>query len=274
MYSGTTFTNFSGSIVGAHQKIDRVAYAHLKKITYPAKGFPSLRQILHFEGKNGPDGIKRKSPAKDEPWHFFDPFDDDDTGLLVHIKRHYDELVIELKKGNHEKAAFNAAWLAHALVDGLTPAHHFPYEEKLLELRGGESKDTRDSIMGKLLIPGDSVPDRIKKNWAMWGHGGVLSTHVAFELGVAVMLAPLKFPKSVPTDANLEKLNEIGYLEWFERSAREIAMWDMYDHFSQKGWTVKLVRQVRNELAPVIIKTVCLAWYSAAREAGLLKGKK
>lgn len=273
MYSGTTFTNFSGSIVGAHQKIDRVAYAHLRKII-PMKGFPSLRQVLHFEGKNGPDGIKRKSPARDEPWHFYNPFDDEDTVLLEHIKRHYSELVSELKKQNTDRAAFNAAWLAHALVDGLTPAHHFPYEEKLSELRGGESKESRNTIKDKLIIPGENVPDRIKKNWAMWGKGGVLSTHVAFEMGVAVMMAPLKFPKNVPTDANLKKLNEIGFIEWFERAAREIALLDMYDRFTEQGWTVKLARQVRNELAPVIIKTVCLAWYSAAREAGLLKGKR
>lgn len=125
MYSGTTFTNSSGAILGAHQKIDRVAYRHLQKITEGAEGFPSLKQVLYFEGKNGPDGIKRKSPARDEPWHFYNPFDEDDTELLMHIDRHYTELVTELKKGNQERAAFNAAWLAHALVDGLTPAHHF-----------------------------------------------------------------------------------------------------------------------------------------------------
>lgn len=274
MYSGTTFTNFSGSIVGAHQKIDRVAFAHFKKVVGPAKGFPTVRQILHFEGKNGPDGIKRKSPAKDEPWHFYDPFGGGDTVLIDHINRHYTELVNELKKNDKEKAAFNAAWLAHALVDGLTPAHHYPYEEKLTELRGGADKNTRNTIKNKLIISGDTMGDSLKKNWAMWGRGGVLSSHVTFEMGVAVMMAPLKFPKGVPTEANLDKLNEIGFIEWFERAAKEIALLDMYDRFLQNGWSVKLVRQVRNELAPVIIKTVCLAWYSAAREAGLLKGKR
>ena len=143
MYSGTTFHNKSGSVLGAHQKIDRVAYRHLQKITKQSEGFPPLKLLLHFEGKNGPDGIKRKSPAKDEPWHFYNPFDDDDTGLIEYIERHYEELVTELKKGNMERAAFNAAWLAHALVDGLTPAHHFPYEEKLIELRGGAGIESR-----------------------------------------------------------------------------------------------------------------------------------
>ncbi len=275
MYSGTTFTNYSGAILGAHQKIDRVAYVNLlKTLDQSTDGFPSITQILHFEGKNGPDGIKRKSPARDEPWHFYDPFDDDDTELLAYIRRHYNELVQELKKGNSERAAFNAAWLAHALVDGLTPAHHYPYEEHLTDLRGGHGNASRTSIKEKLIIPGTNAKDMLKRNWAMWGAGGLMSMHAMFEVGVAVMMAPLKFPRAVPTEANLVKLNEIGLEEWFERAAREIALLDMYDNFYKRGWTVKLARQVRNDLAPVIIKTVSLAWYSAMRDAGLLKGKK
>ncbi len=274
MYSGTTFTNKSGGILGAHQKIDRVAYKHFTKLTQNNEDFPSMSQVLHFEGKNGPDGIKRKSPARDEPWHFYNPFDDEDTELLVHIRRHYDELVTELKKGNKERAAFNAAWLAHALVDGLTPAHHFPYEEKLSELRGGQGIETRNTIKDKLIIPGDNMSDSLKKNWAMWGKGGVLSMHVMFEMGVAIMLAPLNFPKAVPTDANIKKFTEIGLVEWFERAAREIALLDMYDDFYAKGWSVKMARQVRNHLGPIMIKTVCLAWFGASRDAGILKGKK
>lgn len=275
MYSGTTFTNRSGSILGAHQKIDRVAYAHLGKAAGGMPDdFPSLKLILHFEGKNGPDGIKRKSPARDEPWHFYNPFDDEDTDLLGYITRHYDELVLQLKKGNQERAAFNAAWLAHALVDGLTPAHHFPYEEKLSELRGGQGNEARTSIKNKLVIPGATPTDMIKRNWAMWGTGGLMSMHAMFEVGVAVMLAPLGFPRAVPTDANLNKLNEIGIVEWFERAAREIALLDMYDNFCKRGWTIKLSRQTRNHLGPIIVKTVCLAWYSALRDAGMLRGKK
>lgn len=273
MYSGTTLTNKSGAIMGAHQKVDRVAYKHLLKITSTMEGFPSLKQLLYFEGKNGPDGIKRKSPARDEPWHFYNPFDDDDTELIGYITRHYDELVAELKKGNMERAAFNAAWLAHSIVDGLTPAHHFPYEEKLSELRG-EGLESRNTIKDKLLVQGTTMGDAIKKNWALWGNGGVMSMHIMFEMGIAIMLAPLQFPKAVPSEANLQKVNDIGYVQWFERSAREIALLDMYDRFYEKGWNLKMARQVRNHLGPIMIKTVSLAWYSACRDAGLLKGKK
>ena len=273
MYSGTTLTNYSGAIIGAHQKIDRVAYNHLRKITAGAEGFPKLKSVLHFEGKNGPDGIKRKSPARDEPWHFFNPFDDDDTQLLELLHRHYDELVKQLKRGTPERAAFDAAWLAHTIVDGLTPAHHFPYEEKLAELRG-ENHLSRTSIKEKLLIPGDTMKESLKNNWAMWGPDGLLSMHSLFEGGVAVMMAPLGFTRAIPTEGNLEKLAQIGIEEWFKRAARQIAMLDMYDRFASRGWTIKLARDVRNELGPTMIKTVTLAWYAAMRDAGLLKGKK
>lgn len=273
MYSGTTLTNKSGAILGAHQKIDRVAYKHLKTVARTEGKFPLLRDILHFEGKNGPDGIKRKSPARDEPWHFYDPFDEDDTALLDLIRQHYVELVRQLKKGEPERAAFDAAWLAHAIVDGLTPAHHFPYEEKLMELRGG-SIQGRDSIKNKLVIQGDTFRDSLKKNWAMWGYGGLLSMHGMFEMGLAFLLAPIKMPKALPADYDLDLLAEIGYEEIFKRAAREIALLDMYDRFHDHGWSVKLSRDVRNHLGPIMAKTVCLVWYSALRDSGLLRGKK
>jgi hypothetical protein len=74
--------------MGAHQKIDRVARRRLDQLLNEGIFFPPIRTILHFEGKNGPDGIKRKSPAKDEPWHYFDPFSDTDTQLIELIHDH------------------------------------------------------------------------------------------------------------------------------------------------------------------------------------------
>src|SRR5437762_10117413 len=116
MYSGTTLTRFSGRILGAHQKIDRVARHHLRQILPDNTVFPSVRSILQFEGKNGPDALKRKSPAKNEPWHYYSPFDDADSKLLILIKEHYDQLVRQLKSRKKEREAFEEAWLAHALV--------------------------------------------------------------------------------------------------------------------------------------------------------------
>jgi len=55
MYSGMTFTRFSGRLMGAHQKIDRVARRHLTLLLGVDEFFPSTSQILHSEGTNGPD---------------------------------------------------------------------------------------------------------------------------------------------------------------------------------------------------------------------------
>ena len=274
MWSGTTLNNKSGSVIGAHQKIDRAARKYLGKITDGNDGFPTTKDILHFEGKNGPDGIKSKSPAKDEPWHFYDPFDEEDTQLLGHMRDHYDELVKQLKKGSPERAAFDAAWLAHTVVDGLTPAHHFPYEEKLAEIRGGEAMDSRDSIKTKVIMPGDTMTEKLRSNWKMYGFGGLLSMHGLFEIGIGFILAPLSMKTGKPTEGDLDVLIEFGHEEYFKRAAREIALLDMYDRFHKTGWSPKLVRDVRNELGPTIIKTVCLVWYSAMRDAGLLRGRR
>jgi hypothetical protein len=274
MYSGTTLTKYSGRILGAHQRLDRVARTHLDKIIPQGTVFPSAKQILQFEGRNGPDGIKIKSPAQDEPWHYYSPFDDDDSQLIKLITAHYKNLVDELKMGNKERTAFEAAWLAHALVDGLTPAHHYPYEEKLSELMGGQGIETRTSTKDKLVLPGRNRRQQVKNNWKMWGPKGLMSSHGFFELGVATILLPLKFGEAVPTKEDIDKMSELGIAEWFKRSAREIAVLDMYHTFNRRGWTPKLARQVRQKLGPLIVQTVTLAWYAALNDAGLIKKKK
>lgn len=260
----------SGRILGAHQKFDRVARVQLEKLLPDNKLFPSSRQILHFEGRKGPDAIKRKSPSRDEPWHYYSPFDDDDSQLLELIQDHYNQLVKELKAHNRERSAFEAAWLAHAIVDGLTPAHHYPYEEKLTELRGGKGLETRDSIKNKVIIPGDTRRDQLKKNWKMWGPKGLLTTHGFFELGIATIVAPLSMNNAKPSKKELSDVIELGLVEIFKRTAREIAVLEMYDRYYKRGWTNKLAREVRNKLAPSIAKTVTLSWYAAMVEAGIV----
>lgn len=271
MYSGTTLTAASGRILGAHQKIDRVARNHLTKLLNDDSVFPTSGKLLHFEGKNGPDGIKRKSPAVDEPWHYYSPFNDEDSQLIDLINSHYKNLVEQLKTGNKERTAFEAAWLAHALVDGLTPAHHYPYEEKLVELRGGEGIETRNTIKGKLVLPGENRREQVKNNWKMWGPKGLISTHGLFEIGIATLILPLTFNDNVPTESMINEMRNIGVAQWFTRRAREIAILDMYDRYYARGWTTKLAYDVRSKMAPTIINTVTLAWYSALIDAGLVK---
>lgn len=274
MYSGSTITKHSGKVIGTHQKIDRIARKHLRKVVHEPVSFPLSKDILRFEGKNGPDGIKRKSPAQDEPWHYYNPFDETDSSLLDLIQEHYKNLVLQLKAENNERASFEAAWLAHALVDGLTPAHHFPYEKELTKLRGGKAILERTTIKEKIVMPGGTRREKLKNNWKMWGPKGLMTTHGLFELGVATLIAPLGFGEAVPRHEDIDTFEEVGYIEWFRRSAREIAALEMYDRYYRTGWTPKLAYQVRHVLGPTIVKTVTLTWYNACLDAGIITSKK
>lgn len=270
MYSGTTLTAISGRILGAHQKIDRVARNDLRALLIDDNLFPATREILRFEGTNGPDGIKRKSPSHNEPWHYIDPYDENDSRLLELISNHYAGLVTALRSSNRERAAFEAAWLAHAIVDGLTPAHHYPYEAELTELRG-EGIETRTSLKHKLVLPGQTRRKQVRNNWKMWGPGGLLTTHGFFELGVASLIAPLPLKKAMPSAANIAAMHEQGLKDYFLRIAREISALGLYEEYYKRGWTTRLAHKVRKVLAPRIIETVTLAWYSALIDAGLAK---
>lgn len=272
MYSGSTLTNFSGLILGAHQKIDRISRKHLDKLV-PGCTFPRTRTILHFEGNNGPDGIKRKSPAKDEPWHYIQPYDDTDINLVTIIEGHYHNLVKALRGGDEVRAGFEAAWLSHATVDGLTPAHHYPYEEKLVELRGGEGVETRTTLRKKIVMPGDNRRHQLRNNWKMWGPKGLFTTHWTFEWGFATVIKPMRFDEALPSDKDIDTFTVLGVSGWFRLQAQEIARLGMYEDFSLHGWTPKLARQVRRELAPAIVRAVTVVWYGALQEAEAAKPK-
>ena len=272
MYSGNTLTPFSGRLVGAHQKIDRLARKALPPLIKRPHFFPKITTILHFEGVGGPDAIKRKSPAVDEPWHYFNPFDDTDNQLLELIAEHYKKLVKALKDRDEVRAGFEAAWLAHAMVDGLTPAHHYPYEEKLIELRG-EGIENRTTLREKMFMPGDTRRERMTKNWKMWGAKGLFSTHFMFEWGVAAVLAPLSLKNINVNEDDIAEMLAENLPTWFTRRARQVAGMGMYDAYYRHGWTMPLARQVRNQLAPLLVQTVTLTWYRAAVDAGLVENK-
>lgn len=263
----------SGRVLGAHQKIDRLARQSLAKIG-GVNDFPTSKMILHFEGVNGPDAIKRKSPARDEPWHYYTPFDDSDHTLVDLLGAHYDWLVDALRRKDKVRAAFEAAWLAHTIVDGLTPAHHYPYEQKLTELRGGSGLETRTSIRKKMIMPGSTKREKVTNNWKMWGVKGLLMSHFAFEIGVSFMLVPISEKRVALRQEDIQELNEYGVLELFRRKAREIGTLNIYERYQQYGWTPALARTVRAKLIPVIVHTVALAWYAAALDAGVVEAEK
>ena len=263
MYAGSTFNTKSGRVIGVHQKIDRVARRHLKKHLREASDFPTTKQILHFEGMNGPDGVKRKSPAVDEPWHFINPVNPHDRAIIDMILDHIHNLSAALKAGNEQRAAFEAAWMAHAITDGLTPAHHYPLEAKLEELRGGQGLETRTSKRGKILMTGKTKRQMVRNNWEFWGLRGVMTTHFNFELGVATTVAAERLEAGNPTQAQIAYTRQHGYEAMFRRILNEINDMQMYDEFSRLGWTRHLADETRKVLIPRIIQAVVLAWILA-----------
>lgn len=261
MYSGTIISRGSGRIVGAHQKIDRVSRRKLQPYLTNGAWFPRSGEILRFEGLNGPDGIKRKSPAHDEPIHFIRPDIPSDRHLLGLIEGHQNNLILALSDGNRERAAFEAAWMAHAMVDGLTPAHHYPYEERLQEIRGANA-DERDSIAKKFIMPGDTVKDKFMNNWEYWKPNGLMTAHGLYELGVAFISAPLRFRdvKLTASDRELaEGVDTIADIYYDE--VQKIFSHHMYDQFLDKGWTSSLAMETKDFLMPEIIHTVLFGWY-------------
>jgi hypothetical protein len=260
--------------MGVHQRIDRIARRELKELLPKRQFFPGERSILHFEGLNGPDGVKRKSPGQDEPWHYLDPSDPNDNRLREMIQDHMHNLTAALVDGNKERASFEAAWLAHSITDGLTPAHHYPLEEKLEELRDGEGLETRNTTRKKLVLPGKNRRHQLRNNWEFWGAKGVMTTHFTFELGIATTIATGRLQNCTPDGNDIVRLKKEGYLSLFNESIDKVVQLKLYEEFYRVGWTRRLARDTRQLLIPEIIQSVTLAWYACALDAEAKKAKK
>lgn len=255
----------------AHQKIDRVAHRHLLQITGEVF-FPRLKMIHHFEGRNGPDATKLKNKENvEQPWHFINPLDITDTDLHTEIDGHYEALVKALKEKDEVNSAFEAAWLAHALVDGLTPAHHYPYEKELAELRG-DDRHSRKGLVGRAYVKGDTRRDSLRRSLQLIGPRGLLTSHAMFEGGAFTIMAPLRLKNAMPLPEDIAEIKKYGVGGYFQRIAREVAVHEMYKRYIEKGWTQKLSSDIRKELAPRMVRMVTLAWYAALDDAGLVSG--
>lgn len=256
----------SGRIIGAHQKIDRAARRNLEEFLKPGLPFPDIKSILKFEGINGPDGVKLKSPGVDEPWHFIDPNDPSDERLLVYIRAHSKNLSDALAREDSVKASFEAAWLAHAVVDGLTPVHQVPESETLKILR--EESIEKQTLKSKLILPGDgSRKQFLRSNWQHWGAGGVMMTHTVFEAGVATTIKALRFEEAKPSANDLVRVKQEGFEGIYMEAVHYVAGLAMYDKYKKRGWTRRIASMTRRELAPKIVETVVLAWYAAHANA-------
>lgn len=262
MYAGTTYGKKSGRFIGVHQRIDRVARRRLKPLLNQDESFPSIVQILHFEGNNGPDGIKRKSPSVDEPWHFIDPEKSEDEAVMQMIADHQYNLAEALRSGNEERAAFEAAWMAHAIVDGLTPAHHYPLADKIEELFGMPHHE-RSSVKEKNIIKGHNKRDTLSKNWQYWGRRGIFMNHFMFEMGVARAIMGDKISEVAIDEDDIAAMVKDGYAQTFDDILRQVVALGTYEQYSKKGWSRQLTKTVQTELVPLIVRAVVLGWYAS-----------
>lgn len=269
MYSGFVTSKRTTQRFGVHQRFDRAAYGALVP-HIDASQFPAARQIIHFEGMNGPDGLKVKSPGSYEPSHLYNPVTD--TGPIPeHISHHYRTMVQSLRTSDHVRAAFEAAWLAHYVTDGLTPAHHYPLNEELDKYMM-RPKDTGKNFLQHYIAIGGSPLDIVRTSWAIWGAKGLLSTHFNFEMGVATALLTSKV--SVELDMQqFVKAQTIGLIPYFKTQSLASANMMLYEDFYKTGWTNSLARKVKFKLAPLTVETIAVIWLMAYHEALAVKPK-
>lgn len=264
----------SGKLIGVHQKLDKAARQLLaQEYGRDARNFPSIEKILYFEGTRGPDGLKAKSPGVDEPDHFIQP-DNDDGVLRGYILDHHYNLTQALIQNNHERAAFEAAWMAHAITDGLTPAHHYPFREVVDELMTDKDYKTIFGKEIKGIMRGDSFAQAVRNNWLYWGAGGVMTKHIAFEYGVAYIIAPIGLKRLIPKDIKHEDFHDVDIEKAFYASLAKVDALKMYDNFLQSGWTTQLALETRETLIPEIVRAITLGWASALEQANRAKLKQ
>ncbi len=302
MFSTTAIakgTKFSGRVMGTHQRLDQAARRSLGQILPHGKYFPSSKEIVHFEGIRGPDGLKRKSPGVDEPSHMLtnkeflkgskiskseadlhSPAMEsghenlDERSVLTMILDHKWNLVQALRDKNHVRAAFEAAWMAHMIVDGLTPAHHFPLSDVKDELMTDKEfmKVFGQPIKG--LMHGRSTMETLRNNWLYWGAGGHMSKHIAYEYGVLTITAA-KPPRALEVSIDPKDLEQLDTEQIFRNAYDRVCGFKMYDRFLAEGWTTELAFETMSKLLPEIIRVITLGWYAAAAEAyHLPKGGK
>lgn len=319
MYSTTTLvknSRFSGKIIGTHQQLDQEARRFLTNFLPHGVFFPSGKEIIHFEGSRGPDGLKRKSPNSDEPSHMMiltpeqiheiieasrtqnaaracleapgasdtpnlagtaprnsdaaQPLSDtapvDSRSLPKMIVDHYYNLVQALRAEDATRAAFEAAWMAHMVVDGLTPAHHFPLSDVKEQLMTSQEMIKIFGQPVKGMMRGRSALETARNNWLYWGAKGYMSQHIGYEYGVAMIAAALPH-KYLTSKIDPQNFVELDFFQNYPMAVAKVQKYNMYERFRKEGWTTELAVETKNVLLPEIVKNVALGWYAAIIEA-------
>jgi hypothetical protein len=269
MYAGFITPKRVVKSAGIHQRLDSAAYRMISHYL-PDEAFPELKAILAFEGYNGPDGLNTKLGLKPKssdpsaagehgPSHLYDPVTDSGE-VPQHIAAHYRGLVESLGRSDMIRASFEAAWLAHYVGDGLTPAHHFPLEDKIAEAGAKASKDLEAGRFAKF-------SGQIRKNWDIWGAKGHMTTHQNFELGIAFALMGFSI-KPRFDDHELGRARQLGPVEYFKSEAREVAELNLYERFYKEGWNNDIASTIKKVLAPKAARAIGIIWLLALLEAG------
>lgn len=256
---------WSPSWLGTHQRINKAAASALHSYR-PATQLPDAKAINRFEGIHGPDGLKIKSAGKDEPLHFYFPHSGEGP-VLEDLNNHMSMLTKALSEQDEIRSAFEAAWLAHALVDGLTPAHQYPFEAHKVGLRGREESNGLKHWNEKVWLRTGDVRQSAARNLLLWGPKGLLSTHQGFELGVATVAVTHR----IKVDLRPKELTYIkrkGPEAYFRKQADEVADMRLYRQFYEKGWSSKLARRCKHDLLPLITRSVATTWWYADTQGG------
>ncbi|MBP9827136.1 hypothetical protein KBC99_01510 [Candidatus Saccharibacteria bacterium] len=250
MNSGFTSFATRGRISwsGTHQKLDREAFRILAPMINLSR-FPRRKNILKFEGYNGPDGMKVKGSYNTD--HLWDPINE--IGHLpMWIAMHYDNLVKALQKHDYVEAGFHAGWMAHYITDSLTPAHHISY---------------------KLIAEEYAEASKLTRRWKTWGSKGWKSSHIAFESGISA--ATIFTPLRVKFDLDLARaISSHGIEATIKEESHKIAKLGLYEEFIKHGWTAKLAKATRATIVPRIPQMIAAAWLAAYQDAWCTEPKK
>ena len=158
--------------------------------------------------------------------------------------------------------------MAHAITDALTPAHQYPMEDKIIEISGKHPSE-RVKLNQKMFLPGETWRKRLASNWKYLGPKGVMSSHMLYEMGVAVLITSIAAKKisKIPPAEEIERVKNGEFMTLFEEKIQFVFSKKYYQTFIQKGWSSKLARETKTVLLPEISSVVALAWFEALRRA-------